>query len=80
MSIARDGSLPIKVLKDLNHLCPCDSIDMQVLTDLKRCIISIDMQMLTDLKRCFLGGVFILPPALSSSSVSIDAHDARPLS
>ena len=30
MSIARDGSLPIKVLKDLNLLSPCDSIDMQV--------------------------------------------------
>ena len=35
MSIARDGSLPIKVLKDLHLLRPWDSIDMQVLADLK---------------------------------------------
>ena len=46
MSIARLDRGVIKVLKDLNLLRPYDSIDMQVLTDLKR---------------CFLGGVSILP-------------------
>ena len=35
MSIARTGRGAIKVLKDLNLLCPCCSIDMQVLMDLK---------------------------------------------
>ena len=65
MSIARLERGAAKVRKDLNHLCPCDSIDMQVLMDLKS---------------RFLGGVFILPPALSSSSVSIDAHTTRGLS